>query len=154
MIFESVGSFRLLLYVVLNLTKSCSKEIPESFRMGNGDDGEGKDDNDVSTGFIRITIGLMIWKGSLPEHNSLDMCVSCHCTLKLTMYLHQFDFQSALFCDRSKGILQTIVIVDFELGAVILLDDYVIILGIDCIQLRRNRLACSMNGLTELITFE
>lgn len=92
MIFESVGNFRLLLYVVLNLTKSCSKEIPESFRMGNGDDGEGKDDNDVSTGFILITIGLMIWKGSLPEHNSLDMYVSCHCTLKLTMHLHQFDF--------------------------------------------------------------
>lgn len=71
MMFDSVGSFRLLLNVVLNLSKSCSKEIPESFRMGN-DVGEGRGERTVSAGFTRITVGLMIWKGSLSANTIYD----------------------------------------------------------------------------------
>lgn len=73
MMLDKVGSFRLLLlYAVLNLTKSCSKKMPESFRMVGNDVGEGRGDSRLSVGFILITIGLMMWKGSLPTSHLYD----------------------------------------------------------------------------------
>lgn len=53
----------------------------------------------------------------------------------LTMHLHQLDCQPALLCDGSQDVLKTIVVVEFELAAVILLDDHVVVLNVECIQL-------------------